>query len=315
MQDEILYRYLVGECTPEEEEHLKAWYEKDPKRHQKELDSVRFLFEGILLHGVIGRNGGVTRQRIRPVRALAVRFMRVAALLAFFSGSMYWVHTATYNRLASQQTVVEAPPGQRIRIELADGTRVWLNAGSRLEHPVVFEKGVRRVKVAGEAMFEVEHDAARPFVVETFASRIEVLGTKFNVVADERAGKFSTTLLCGKVKVVGRRDGQTLYMRPNERVSLVGGRLLLGPDDDPVAMRWTEGLLSLKGATFEELMAKFERVYDVRIVIDRQTLPVVGFESGKIRVSDGVDHALRVLQHVAKFTYTRDEETNVIRIQ
>ena len=65
-------------------------------------------------------------------------------------------------------------------------------------------QGERRVKVAGEAMFDVEHDPAHPFVVETFACDVEVLGTKFDVMAEEREGLFSAALLRGSVKVTNR---------------------------------------------------------------------------------------------------------------
>ena len=55
MQEEIIYRYLVGKCTGEEELAVKEWYEQDPEAHQREIDRVRFLFEGVLMHRVIGR--------------------------------------------------------------------------------------------------------------------------------------------------------------------------------------------------------------------------------------------------------------------
>lgn len=312
MQDEVIYRYLTGKCSPEEETRLMEWYQEDPETHQRDIDRVRLIFEGMLVHQVIG---AVER---RPKRTWTLRKVvrystGIAAGLLLFAGGLYWMRSHTYGEISSQFTSFEIPAGQRISLDLADGTHVWLNSGSRIEYPVVFDRKERRVRLSGEAMFEVTHDEERPFVVETFASNVEVLGTKFNVVADESRSQFSTTLLEGLVKVTSGE--QHVILQPDEVVSLVNGHLRVSHNDDPVAMQWTEGILSMKGVSFEELMARFERIYDVRIVYECEKIPTIEFASGKIRVSDGIDHALRVLQHVADFTYERDEEHNVIRIK
>lgn len=312
MQDEVIYRYLTGKCSPEEETRLMEWYQEDPETHQRDIDRVRLIFEGMLVHQVIGAMENRPK-RIWTLRKVVRYSTGIAAGLLLFAGGLYWMRSHTYGEISSQYTSLEIPAGQRISLDLADGTHVWLNAGSRIEYPVVFDRNVRRVKVSGEAMFEVTHDADRPFIVETFASNIEVLGTKFNVEADESRALFSTTLLEGRVKVTSGE--QHVILQPDEVVSLVNGHLRVSHNDDPVAMQWTEGILSMKEVSFEELMARFERIYDVRIVYECEKIPTIEFASGKIRVSDGIDHALRVLQHVADFTYERDEEHNVIRIK
>lgn len=312
MQDEVIYRYLTGKCSPEEEQQIQEWYQQDPETHQRDIDRVRLVFESVLVHQVIG---AVERRpkRIWTFRKAARYAAGIAAGLLLFAGGLYWMRSHTYGEISSQYTALEIPAGQRVSLDLADGTHVWLNSGSRMEYPVVFDRKARRVRVSGEAMFEVTHDADRPFIVETFASEIEVLGTKFNVVADESRSLFSTTLLEGKVKVTSGK--QQVILQPDEVVSLVNGHLRVSHNDDPVAMLWTEGILSMKGVSFEELMARFERIYDVKIVYECEKIPTIEFASGKIRVSDGIDHALRVLQHVADFSYEWDEEHRVIRIK
>lgn len=103
--------------------------------------------------------------------------------------------------LAEQINTLQVPYGQRLKFTLPDGSSVQLNSGAKIEYPSVFKKNLRRVKLSGEAVFDVEHDERCPFVVETFASDIRVLGTKFNVVADERHQRFSTALLQGRVQL------------------------------------------------------------------------------------------------------------------
>ena len=77
---------------------------------------------------------------------------------------------------------------------------------------------------------------------------------------------------------------------------------------------WTEGLISISGLPFDELMEKFERAFDVKIDITLTTLPNIKNVSGKIRVNDGIDKALHILQYTADFSYRKDSDTNVVTI-
>ena len=172
------------------------------------------------------------------------------------------------------------------------------------------------MKVSGEAMFDVEHDPAHPFVVETFACDVEVLGTKFDVTAEEREGLFSAALLRGSVKVTNRlTPGEQFVLRPNEEVRLAGRRLSLKPIGSMDDYLWTEGMISIKGLSFGELMRKFEKSFGVKIQVDRARMPEVDYNHGKIRISDGVDSALRLLQMASDFTYTRSEDNGTIVIR
>lgn len=313
MQDELLYRYLVGKCTTEEEAQIRAWYAADPEAHQQEIDRVRFLFESTLIHEVIGREG--SGRRLSVPRRLFGRMLRTAAVIALLIGAAYGSHVLTRRDLTGQMTSIRVPAGQRICVDLADGTQVWLNSESELTYPTVFAGRRREVRVSGEALFSVKSDPSRPFLVETYASRLEVLGTKFNVVADEAANRFSTMLLEGRLRVTDLASSQQVVLRPDDLVERIDGRLVVRRNDDPAAAQWIDGIISMKGVSFEELMARFEKIYNVRIEIECDRMPTIEFESGKIRVSDGVDHALRVLQHVADFDFEHDQENNVIRIR
>ncbi len=174
----------------------------------------------------------------------------------------------------------------------------------------------RRVKVSGEAMFDVAHDARHPFVVETFACDVEVLGTKFDVVADEAESRFSASLLRGSVKVTSRLDPSEQYvLRPDESVHLVGGHLSRRILEDKEDFLWTDGIISIKGHDFGQLMERFERSFGVKIVVERERMPQIDYNHGKIRISDGVDSALRLLQMASDFTYVKDSENDVITIR
>ena len=246
-----------------------------------------------------------------------VRYTAELAAVLLVGVVLSW--TLTRNRLdewSQRTTSIEVPPGQYLSMRLEDGTNVWLSAGTRFEYPLVFAGRERRVKISGEAMFDVEHDADHPFVVETFACDVEVLGTKFDVEAEPDEGIFSTALLRGSVKVSNKLTaGEEFILQPNDEIRLVGNRLQLDRIDNPDEYLWTEGLISIKGQTFEELMHKFEKYFGVRILIERRNIPTVDYNYGKIRISDGIDTALRMLQRSARFSYVRDPEDNTIRIR
>ena len=314
MKDEVLYRYLYGEATEKEKMEVLEWLDADPKNHPIELSKIHYVCTALEYHRpaeqeMKGAYGGTKWRIMRIVSG-------VAASVAVLVGVWFLSDLNTQKNISQRTESVEVPAGQYFSIRLEDGSKVWLNAGTKLEYPVVFEKGVRNVKLSGEAMFEVEHDAKRPFIVETFSSRIEVLGTKFNVIADADQQLFVTTLVEGSVRVTDLNDpASTFDMKPYDVVQLLGGHLYKTNTTDFKDLCWTEGLIRIKKMPFKDLMARFEKAYNVKIDVERQTMPEIRVKSGEIRISDGVDYALQVLQQVSDFTYYRNEEMNVIVIK
>lgn len=128
-------------------------------------------------------------------------------------------------------------------------------------------------------MFEVKHDASRPFIVETFACDAEVLGTKFNILADARTADFSAALLEGRLKILNRLGGgESFILSPNEQIDLVDGHLKLNRITDPDDFRWVDGLMNLNTLSFGEVIRKFENYYGVRITIDNpEDMPVLKY--------------------------------------
>ena len=237
-----------------------------------------------------------------------------AALLVGFAGS-YAFFAFRLNGWAQQQTVIEAPAGQHVRISLNDGSEVDLNSGSRLIYPSIFSGKERRVKLVGEARFDVSHNEKQPFIVETFAYDVRVLGTDFNVIADEAKGRFSTALFEGRVSVRNHRTSEQVVMEPNTVVRLENGYLYVDELENCDEYLWTEGILSFRNDSFDEVVEKLRKYYDVEIEIRCATLPKVAYGRLKIRISEGIEHALRVLQLASDFTYEYDHDRNRIIIQ
>lgn len=315
MKDEMLYRYLYGETTRAENEQILTWLDADPQNRIAELNRMHYVCSAVD-HFSPRHATTVKIARSKSLQRIIRHVAAVAASVVVLMGAWHLGNRNTYLEVSSRITALEVPAGQHLKIQLEDGTKVWLNAGSKLEYPAVFEKKIRNVRICGEALFEVKHDAHRPFVVETFTSKIEVLGTRFNVFADKQRNRFSTTLVEGHVKVTSLRNpSETFYMEPYDVVSLVGGSLYKTHTSDFKDLCWTEGLIHIRKMPFDDLMARFEKAYGVKIVFERTDLPRIEVLSGEIRVSDGIDYALHVLQQVSDFTYERDEKNNVIIIR
>lgn len=322
MEDVRLFRYFNNEATPDEVRQIERWLQADPE-HRKEFDAAHMLFNAIVLqeaHGIGHRDvpRRILRQRVRAVGRAVLRVAAVVALAAGLAyGGVALERSRIYGELARKTNLLEAPAGQRISFRMEDGTSVCLNGGTRMEYPLVFGRDCRRVKLSGEALFEVEHDASRPFVVETFASEIEVLGTKFNVFADDEIRSFSATLVDGCIRATNLLGGgrEHVVLQPGEMVRLVDGRLVTSKVSDPDALCWIDGYINIGNIPFDELMRRFEKAYDVAIVVDRPTLPRIDYVSGKIRVSEGIDFALHLLQQAGDFSYTKDASGRTITIR
>lgn len=321
MTDELLFKYFNNETSPEEVARIEQWLEEDPAR-QKEFDSAHFLFNAMVLRSdemarLIVPGALEKSSRQSKVRRLIFRYAAaIAAVVVAGVSGVLVEKELSYREMVAQTNVLEVPAGQRMSITLNDGTQVQMNGNSRIEYPVVFARDQRRVKISGEAFLEVTHDENHPFVVETFASEVEVLGTRFNVYTDESLGHFATTLVNGKVRVTTNDEtAEQVVLSPNEMVRLMDNHLVVTRVDAEDMISWTEGYINLADNDFEALMHRFENAYGVKIVIDRKTMPKVGYRSGKIRVSEGVNFALRLLQKECGFTYTEDYETNTITIR
>lgn len=317
MTPDLLYKFVENAASDAETEQVLDWLDADPA-HQRELDEIdRALAASILhetdirLHSRAGK-----QKRIRLWRRITRYAAEMAAVVAIAIGLSWWLMEERMDEWSHQTITLEVPKGHYMNMKLQDGTTVWLNSGSALEYPPIFDRGERRVKISGEAMFDVEHNAAQPFIVETFACDIKVLGTKFNVVAYRDENLFSTTVLRGSVGVTNRLTADEQFvLGVHDKVWLADKHLKSETIKDLDDFLWTEGVISIKRLSFEELMMKFEKIFGVEIIIDRNPMPVINYNRGKVRISDGINSALRLLQLASDFEYSYDEEAGTIIIQ
>jgi len=205
---------------------------------------------------------------------------------------------------------IETPNGRRYRLQLSDGTQVWLNAGSKLTFPIAFTGHSRDVFVSGEAYFEVRKDPHRPFSVNVIGSstKVEVLGTKFNISSYPEDKGFVTTLLEGKVKL--SNSTQSKVLKPGDR-AVVGaaGAIEINPVDNlKEEVAWKDNYFAFADADIQTVMRELGRWYDLRV---RYEGPVpTGRFSGKIGKELSFGQAMEILGGT-DIKYRIDQHKNV----
>jgi ferric-dicitrate binding protein FerR (iron transport regulator) len=165
-----------------------------------------------------------------------------------------------------QNLTASTAKGQTYQFTLSDGTKVWLNADSKISFPSQFSGKERKLLLDGEAYFEVSKDKKHPFVVESKGQFLEVLGTHFNLNAYKDEPQIATTLLEGSVKV--SVNGRTQLIRPGQQAVNYGGRLQVNEVSLDDITDWKEGDFFLNHVDFKTAMRKIARWYDVEIVYD-----------------------------------------------
>ena len=266
MDQELLFSYFRGETTPQEEERILAWIEASDA-NRREFRQAHVLFAGLALYAPDAASSRATGSGRRWIGRRILRYsVRVAAAVVLVLGAAYFGKAYYHRSLSEQQTRISVPAGQRMQLTLADGTCVQLNSGTTLEYPVVFAREARRVRLSGEAMFEVAPDSEHPFVVETFASDIRVLGTKFNVRAYKGENCW-VNLAEGSVEVSTEDGRRHVTMKPDDQVCYTTDHRLLVESgvDASASLAWMSGGLKLHGLTLREIANILERKYSVEI--------------------------------------------------
>jgi len=221
--------------------------------------------------------------------------------------------------------------GSRTNLLLPDGTRVWLNAGSRLTYEKTYGAQSREVSLTGEALFDVAHNATKPFIIHAARVDIRVLGTKFNVKSYPSDRTTEATLLKGSIEVsIKARPDEKIILKPNEKLvianddsalhrrslaaykpqrteSLVN---ILKPAYDSttginIETSWVEDRLIFQDETFGNLAKDMERWYGVNIRFKTSELEDLHF-TGNFQ-KETIQQALEALRLTAPFTYTIHE--------
>lgn len=277
MTEDILFRYISGQATPDESLLISKW-SGDSDVRKKELLRLKNIW---ILAGLdneidpwvkaneIDRIWNIIKQmnvdvKRRTFRLQLLKYAAVLTLIIGLSGTIGYFISTFVSKSASQYTEIIVPKGERSSVILPDGSIVKLNSNSQLKFLSTFNS--RKVILSGEAYFDVAHDKAHPFVVETPSVKIEVLGTRFNISSYPNDQQTTTFLESGKVKI-NSLGQENLILNPNEafvfnKSSHESRKIVMA---DLRFTDWTKGIMTINGETIGELAKKIERRFNVEI--------------------------------------------------
>jgi transmembrane sensor len=205
------------------------------------------------------------------------------------------------------------PAGARYQLQLADGTRVWMNARSELEYPVTFSSNSRRVILSGEAYFEVYTDAAAPFIIEANGYEISVTGTAFNISAYADDGFMQTTLVSGALEV-SSREGSAYKLNPGQMAMInnQSQEAEIEYVDTRLFTSWREGMLHFNKISLKDLATKLERWYDVEIHFANDHIASLLF-SGAMENSRDIGFLLNLIGKAADVEFEIDKNQIIVK--
>ncbi|RWY57475.1 FecR family protein [Mucilaginibacter gilvus] len=198
------------------------------------------------------------------VAASAIAIIGLSAIVYQFSSNIVNYLDPIKNKQLT------AANGQVVNYTLADGTKVWLNGGSKLTYPAKFRGNLREITLEGEAFLEVAHNAEKSFIVHTGGIRTQVLGTSFNIKAYPEDAFVKVDVVTGKVGVIPA-TAQTVFLTPAEEVFINKkdntAQKTTGVD---VAMLtdWKDGGLVFKNMALQEVLNALQHRYNIQIKAD-----------------------------------------------
>jgi ferric-dicitrate binding protein FerR (iron transport regulator) len=219
----------------------------------------------------------------------------------------------TENKDTGKQTIqmneVVIPYGKKSELLLADSTKVWLNAGSRLAFPSRFTQNTREVFLEGEACFEVAKNEKQPFIVKAGNLDVRVVGTHFNVTAYPADATIETVLLEGSVAVEKPKAfglGKTeVVLKPSQKASFEkeGSEFTVTDEADvDIYIAWTYGWLKYDRESLWSVLRKVERYYNVEIQLPAN-YPGDDLITGKLDLKESLDAVMVVLADASRFEY------------
>ncbi|MBD1420160.1 FecR family protein [Sphingobacterium chuzhouense] len=220
-----------------------------------------------------------------------------------------------WQKKASTFNTLTVPYGKRIEVILPDNSKVWLNAGSQLTFPTVFDADERQVYLEGEGYFDVEGDPKRPFYVHTANMVVKVLGTTFNISSYKDDAFASTVLLSGEIELQG--TGETSFepqiLKPGTAAILRKDSKSLSISTEAVEdhISWRQKQLILKNTPLAEIIARLERVYNTDITVESASGANETF-SGRLDLTQPLTNLLTTLYNPLEYQLQKEERRIII---
>lgn len=273
-----LVSYFAGELSPEQRNEVEEWIHLSAENEKTARDIFQLFRAADTLDYMrqvdISAAFTKVKSRIKP-RHKKVSWLtwgqRIAAclVLPLLVSTLY----LTLKSEPEEYIEIKTNPGMVAVANLPDGSKVWLNAGSTLKHPVKFTGDMRSVELNGEAYFSVQKDKSKRFIVHTpFEIQTEVLGTEFNIEAYATDSVVCTTLISGSVKLLftGKNNERQEYtIKPNEEF-IYHPRTREAQTAHPyvrIYTAWKDGQVVFRNTPLEEALKLLSKRFNAEFIV------------------------------------------------
>jgi len=207
---------------------------------------------------------------------------------------------------------INVPFKTSYKIVLQDGTKVWLNAGTKLEFPSEFQGDIRKVILLGEAFFEVSKDPGKKFIIETNGLNVEVLGTSFNVKSYPDEGLIYTTLVTGSVSL-NDNQGNSYKIYPGQQATYNKADKQLDIINVETAQytAWKDGLFYFDSKPLDDILKRVGRWYGLDIEYKQARLKKIQY-SGKMQMYDKVEDILHKFELSGGLAFTLENNSIIV---
>jgi ferric-dicitrate binding protein FerR (iron transport regulator) len=207
------------------------------------------------------------------------------------------------------------PYGERSLLLLSDGSKVWLNSGSKLTFPSSFKGKNREVYLEGEAYFDISKHSGKPFFVKTDAFTIKVYGTKLDVLAYKKDNDYSTTLLEGKVSIIpiGKFLPEEVFLVPKQKATSSKDHKniqITEVENIENTISWVNGYLTFDNESITSVIQRISHYYNISIELNLKSNN--SKLSGKLELKDDVERVLRGLTVYSKTKYIKNNNNYII---
>jgi transmembrane sensor len=274
-------------------------------------------------------------------RRNALALSSLTAILILVAGAIFY-SIPPKTGIAGIKSVVEASEistrnGSRTDIVLPDGTKVWLNAGSKITYDKTFGETLRNITLTGEAYFDVVHNAEKPFVIHTTAMDIKVLGTEFNVKSYPDESTTEASLIRGSIEVTLKdKRAEKIVMKPSEKLVVSNEEIVRSTRSVPVqrALKYSDPIISLghlnyfsldstiletswvsnrlifEDESFEQVATRMSRWYGVSFDFGDDSIRNLRF-TGNFK-NESIEEALKAMQITADFSFRISSDKHVL---
>ncbi len=332
----LIYKKLSGEISPAEQRQLEAWIaqSKDNQRTaasvekawnasdllQAQVDDIDLDAEFGALEALLEEEEAelptpAKEATIRPLERQASprrNWLAIAASVLMIVAAGFLLRNAMSGGTDTPQWAKVVTQDEGKSVQLPDGSTVYLNKQSALSYFTEMTGEKREVKLQGEAFFEVEHNAARPFEVATSGETISVLGTSFNVKTSD-TGRTSVYVATGKVGVVQVGSTENMVLEKGEQgISNSANKELkhLGKQSGNV-LAWHTRQLEFDVTPLSEVLPQIEQLYNVKLVLENKELNSCPFDASFDK--EGLDDVLDVLETILSAEVERVGNTYTIK--